>query len=510
MVVPRQDKSTRIRQKLINSTNKRQTTKTNSKQTSSQPKRKKFPKRVDLTDSSTTNPITLRRSRRLTNKNKQLAHLPCESTTQPTTNSNHTIKIYPLRSRLRRTSTSNSTSTSTTVHRRSRSTKQTQQDLSSMGLRNGKIVNLRSILPGSTSQSAQEVTTNTLPLLAFNPLPRQNHHHHHHHHPQLTNSISSSSSTSSSSSYSSLTSNNNNNNNNNNEILSPVYQYHYSNIINHPSLDPTKYFPARLDILLDRPPVSRERQIEYGWNHDDRSMNIFVKHNDPCTFHRHPVAQSTDAVRCKKGFTSGIHVWEIEWNTRQRGTHAVVGVGTVKAPLHCPGYQALVGMNQESWGWDLGRNKLYHKGVNTVYPSTQYASTIPSPATTNTITDPADAINNNGISYPTKSDEGFVVPDKFFVVLDLEEGTLAYIVDGQYLGVAFSDLKDKGTLYPMVSSVWGHCEITMRYINGLEPEPLQLMDSCRRVIRKEIGRTNLHLTNKLPLPTSLRNYLVYQ
>lgn len=62
------------------------------------------------------------------------------------------------------------------------------------------------------------------------------------------------------------------------------------------------------------------------------------------------------------------------------------------------------------------------------------------------------------------------MPDKFLVVLDLEEGTLAYVVDGQYLGVAFSDLKDKGALYPMVSSVWGHCEITMRYINGLERE----------------------------------------
>ena len=171
-------------------------------------------------------------------------------------------------------------------------------------------------------------------------------------------------------------------------------------------------------------------------------------------------------------------------NTRQRGTHAVVGVGTIKAPLHCPGYQALVGMNQESWGWDLGRNKLYHKGVNSVYASTQYpsmttsssnsssssssSSSPPATTTTSVVTDPADAMNNNGISYPSKSDEGFVVPDKFLVVLDLEEGTLAYIVDGQYLGVAFSDLKDKGTLYPMVSSVWGHCEITMRYINGLE------------------------------------------
>ena len=131
-------------------------------------------------------------------------------------------------------------------------------------------------------------------------------------------------------------------------------------------------------------------------------------------------------------------------------------------------------MNQESWGWDLGRNKLYHKGVNSIYASTQYPSTVATSSspllttTTSTTTDPADAINNNGISYPSKSEESFIVPDKFLVVLDLEEGTLAYIVDGQYLGVAFNDLKDKGALYPMVSSVWGHCEITMRYINGLE------------------------------------------
>jgi hypothetical protein len=138
-----------------------------------------------------------------------------------------------------------------------------------MGLRNGKIVNLRSIITGSTSQ---EITTSALPLLGFNPLP--------HHHPHQTNDFTTSSS------YSS-TNSNNNNNNNNNEFNSTICQYHYSNITNHPSLNPSKYFPVRLDILLDRPPVSREKQIEYGWNHDDRSMNIFVKHNDPCTFHRH-------------------------------------------------------------------------------------------------------------------------------------------------------------------------------------------------------------------------------
>lgn len=204
----------------------------------------------------------------------------------------------------------------------------------------------------------------------------------------------------------------------------------------------------------------------------------------------------------------------------------------MKAALHCPGYQALVGMNQESWGWDLGRNKLYHRGVSSIYAATQYPMSLTansnSLSSSTMTTDPADALNNNGIAYGNKSEEYFVVPDKFLVVLDMDEGTLSYIVDGQYLGVAFHDLKDKGTLYPMVSSVWGHCEITMRYINGLERQfnyfeiilfssifsflvrPLQLMDSCRRTIRKHVGRSNLHLINHLALPNSLRHYLLYQ
>lgn len=57
------------------------------------------------------------------------------------------------------------------------------------------------------------------------------------------------------------------------------------------------------------------------------------------TFHRHPVAQSTDCIRGRVGYTRGLHVWEIHWSTRQRGTHAVVGVATDEAPLHSQGYQ---------------------------------------------------------------------------------------------------------------------------------------------------------------------------
>ena len=55
----------------------------------------------------------------------------------------------------------------------------------------------------------------------------------------------------------------------------------------------------------------------------------------------------------------------------------------------------------------------------------------------------------------------------FSVVLDMDEGTLAFVVDGQYLGLAFRGLKGK-KLYPIVSAVWGHCEITMKYIGGLD------------------------------------------
>ena len=241
---------------------------------------------MDLDDPSTTT-ITLRRSRRLTNKQEehQPSQLSCQSSsTVPQSSSIPLAKTYPLRSRLRRASLTTPHPTSTTAAHRLRSSKQSDllsTTLSSMGLRNGKIVNLRSIISGSTPSTAQEITTSTLPLLAFNPLPR------HPSPPTTTTTATTTNSTTSSSSPHPSTQINNNNNNNNNDLTLNLCQYHYSEITNHPSLEANKHFPVRLDILLDRPPASREKQIEYGWNHDDRSMNIFVKHNDPCTFHRH-------------------------------------------------------------------------------------------------------------------------------------------------------------------------------------------------------------------------------
>jgi len=133
----------------------------------------------------------------------------------------------------------------------------------------------------------------------------------------------------------------------------------------------------------------------------------------------------------------------------------------------------------------------------------------------------------------------------FTVVLDMDEGTLSFVVDGQYLGVAFRGLKGR-KLFPIVSAVWGHCEITMKYIGGLDrkysaidnlsqlswavrmtsphivfilikyrfrciAEPLPLMDLCRRVIRQRIGKQYLEeRVMDLNLPQSLSVYLLYR
>ena len=187
-----------------------------------------------------------------------------------------------------------------------------------------------------------------------------------------------------------------------------------------------------------------EEQRRNGWNKDDKSPNVYVK-DDGLTVHRYPVAQSSDGCRGKRGYSRGLHCWKITWAPKQRGTHAIVGVATNEAPLTCPGYRSLVGMTAQSWGWDLKRNRLYHNGKQ------QQA-----------------AANNNNGGHRRQYNEQGGNPIDITVVLDMELGTLSYIVDGKYLGCAFdSGLKGK-TLYPVISCVWGNCEIGMKYVGCLK------------------------------------------
>lgn len=247
--------------------------------------------------------------------------------------------------------------------------------------------------------------------------------------------------------------------------------------------------PAEIELLMDRPGLPRSAQLQHAWNPNDRSLNIFVKEDDEFTFHRHPVAQSTDSIRGRQGYTSGVHVWEVSWALRQRGTHAVIGVATKEAPLHSPaGYQSLVGSNKHSWGWDLGRNKAYHDSDHTTYPA------------------PSASLHA-----PSSTEKPFTVPDNFLMILDMEAGTLSFMVDGRYLGPAHSQLKGK-TLYPIVSAVWGHCEVSLKYRIAGESGPSPLSHWCRLAVRRQVGVHKLENggANKLGLPTPIRDFVLHR
>ncbi|XP_060270215.1 SPRY domain-containing SOCS box protein 2 isoform X1 [Ovis aries] len=208
--------------------------------------------------------------------------------------------------------------------------------------------------------------------------------------------------------------------------------------------------PEGLEELLSAPPPDLGAQRRHGWNPKDCSENIEVKEGGLC-FERRPVAQSTDGARGKRGYSRGLHAWEISWPREQRGTHAVVGVATARAPLQADHYAALLGSNSESWGWDIGRGKLYHQSKGTGAP--QYP--------------------------PGPQGEPLEVPERLLVVLDMEEGTLGYAVGGTYLGPAFRGLKGR-TLYPAVSAVWGQCQVRINYLGERRGEA---WDGCGASVR---------------------------
>lgn len=93
----------------------------------------------------------------------------------------------------------------------------------------------------------------------------------------------------------------------------------------------------------------------------------------------------------------------------------------------------------------------------------------------------------------------------------MDEGTLSFIVEGNYLGTAHTGLRGQ-KVHIIVSAVWGHCEITMRYLNGLDPGPLSLKDLSRLSIRESIGRKRLvqGALDSLLLPRSIKQYLEYE
>jgi len=124
---------------------------------------------------------------------------------------------------------------------------------------------------------------------------------------------------------------------------------------------PNEEVPSRLEELDRAPIMDHDEALSKAWNDNDSSQNIIVIDNG-YTLHRHPVAQSTDAIRGKMSYSSGMHAIEFVWEHGQRGTHAVLGVCTKSMRLERPGYCSLIGNDANGWGWDITRNRLFHNG----------------------------------------------------------------------------------------------------------------------------------------------------
>nr|SVE73662.1 EOG090X092A [Daphnia atkinsoni] len=187
------------------------------------------------------------------------------------------------------------------------------------------------------------------------------------------------------------------------------------------------------DLLSSTPSYKTKlKAFHHAWNPEDCSRNIYIKPNG-FTIHRNPVAQSTDGVRGKIGFSHGRHAWEVVWEG-PLGTVAVVGIATKEANLQTHGYIALLGSDDQSWGWNLVDNHLLHNGDSQGnYP-----------------------MLNNAPKYQ-------VVGERIRVILDCDDNTLAFERNYEFLGVAFRGLPEK-LLYPSVSAVYGHTEVSMVYL----------------------------------------------
>ncbi|KAL5010903.1 hypothetical protein ScPMuIL_013208 [Solemya velum] len=138
----------------------------------------------------------------------------------------------------------------------------------------------------------------------------------------------------------------------------------------------------------------------------------------------------TDCARWSRGFTSGKHVFEIVYPENSRGLIAGIGVGTKEAPLFAQGKIPLIGDNRFTWGIDLRRRKSFHRG-EAVKP------------------------------YPSFN---VPLPDKIYMYLDADSGSLMFASDNDYYGCAISGINSGGApLHPMISATTYGATLTMVY-----------------------------------------------
>ncbi|XP_060559300.1 uncharacterized protein LOC132719538 isoform X1 [Ruditapes philippinarum] len=174
--------------------------------------------------------------------------------------------------------------------------------------------------------------------------------------------------------------------------------------------------------------------LDVGFTGTSDGINA-INHN--CVHRHRRGAFETDGAKWGAPLAKGKHVFEIYWPSRLRGTSATVGVGSDDAPLFVKPKDSLVGCNSFSWGLDIARKRLLHKG--------EMLGTMP---------------------------RGGVVPDKFYMYVDCDGGTLGFGTDHAYWGAPINIPRNKFPVYAMIGSVCENAQITMIY-RGSECKTMQ-------------------------------------
>nr|AHX39364.1 SPSB [Dugesia japonica] len=223
-----------------------------------------------------------------------------------------------------------------------------------------------------------------------------------------------------------------------------------------------------IPFMFDESYVDISEQEQNSWSAIHKSVNINLLPSNPYAFHRNPVANSTDAIRGNRGYSEGIHIWEINWPVTMRGTHAVIGVSTEKSQLQQDRYVSLVGIDNESWGWDIvNRMKVHGKESGNPICNEKYPDV-------------------KKIRKMCSMGKAFKIPSKIYLILDMYQGSLSFVMGNDFLGICHTGLQGK-TLYPTVSAVWGHCQVEIKYFGCLSRSPPSLRHLClyqtRRLLR---------------------------
>ncbi|KAL7394235.1 hypothetical protein ABVT39_022783 [Epinephelus coioides] len=256
---------------------------------------------------------------------------------------------------------------------------------------------------------------------------------------------------------------------------------------------------SRLAVTLNSSPVAPGDSRSH-WSSVHRSPHFLLS---ACKQEvtRSPAELSSDGVRAEMGVKSGLHVWEVLWSPDHRGSHAVMGISMQSCPLQASGYTVLIGGDSQSWGWELKTNQLWHAGQRLgLYPGTR--TRCHSEAAEDLSTQSSTSLHTKVARTPLP------IPECVLLVLDADAGTLGFVVDGSYVGVAFRDLPRGVELFPAVSSVRGGASIRLRYLNGATRDPPALMALCGLSIRQLLGEQRQNQIGKLPLPFCLQHYLI--